>query len=472
VIGSYQVNADNRGLLTLTTLNSDGTPNTNRTYAIALAALAGSASTSASASMTEHDDNTLLSGTRGTGTILAQNPIAIASGLTGTYAFGVEGDSPCLPTCTINLTPGPIAQVGIFTAGGGTLSNGLTDANMGATKVSSSLLTGSYGAADANGRVRLTLNTTGITATGYPTDFAAYVVDADHVFLLSTDKHSAFAMLSGTAQLQTQSSFSSSDLNGGFVGYENSIPNPGLFGIGLNNVLNFSTASVFQAAGSSTACNVKHVDTGGVSALVSNLTSILTPTGLANLQGLITAFGTTGSTSSSVASNGRMNLAYPPAPFAIQLILNLLGLNAGVPPRVAYLSSPLQGYMLETGYAALGHIEPQGPAFSASLADLNGTYTYGTTPPASAISTNTSGTFTPNGTGSLTQTVDLSLGIGSINLLQLGITTTGTYTLNSADGRFLINGLNPVIYEISPNRFVLVDTNALTTSPVVNILQK
>jgi len=142
-------------------------------------------------------------------------------------------------------------------------------------------------------------------------------------------------------------------------------------------------------------------------------------------------------------------------------------------PRVAYLTAPNQGYFLETGYAALGYIEAQ-TSTTASLADLTGTYTYGTVTPSSAVSTNTSGVFTADGAGNQTQTVDLSLGVGSINLLQLGVASSGTYTLSSPAslGRFRINNVNPVLYEISPNRFVLVDTSALVTSPAVNILQK
>jgi len=476
LVGSYQVNADNRGFITLTTLNPDGTPNTSHTYAIALAAPASGTTTSAQATITEHDDDALLSGTRGSGTILAQNTTAVSQGLSGSYAFGLEGDTPCLPTCALNLVGGPVAQVGVFMASGGTISNGLTDANIGATVTANSPLTGNYMVTpDANGRVPLTLNTVDITpaeASSYPTDYVAYVVDANRAFLVSTDKHSSFILLSGTAQLQTQSAFSNASINGGLVGYENAITNPGLLGTTLQNVANLSTATIFQEGGSGNGnCNINSVDTGGTSSLVSGLTGILGS--LTGLNALLGAADTTGAATCAVAVNGRGVLAYSPPSGLIAIILQGLGLSTGLAPRVAYLTAPNQGYFLETGYAALGHIEAQ-TSTTVSLADLTGTYTYGTVTPSSAVSTNTSGVFTADGAGNQTQTVDLSLGVGSINLLQLGVASSGTYTLSSPAslGRFRINNVNPVLYEIAPNRFVLVDTSALVTSPAVNILQK
>ena len=65
--------------------------------------------------------------------------------------------------------------------------------------------------------------------------------------------------------------------------------------------------------------------------------------------------------------------------------------------------------------------------------------------------------------------------MGTINVLQLGVTHNETYTAPDAtSGRFLLHDTTvvdtSVVYVISPGRFVLLDTNALTTSPSVNVL--
>ena len=59
-------------------------------------------------------------------------------------------------------------------------------------------------------------------------------------------------------------------------------------------------------------------------------------------------------------------------------------------------------------------------------------------------------------------------------MLQLGVTHNETYTMPDGSGRFLLNDTTvvdtSVVYVLSPGRFVLLDTNPLTTSPSVNIL--
>ena len=76
----------------------------------------------------------------------------------------------------------------------------------------------------------------------------------------------------------------------------------------------------------------------------------------------------------------------------------------------------------------------------------------------------------PNGAGNATTTTDTNIGVGTINVLQTDVTNTSTYHLtNAADGRFVFN-TTVVLYEIEPGRFVLVDTNALTTSPGISLL--
>jgi hypothetical protein len=135
---------------------------------------------------------------------------------------------------------------------------------------------------------------------------------------------------------------------------------------------------------------------------------------------------------------------------------------------VFYLISPDRGYFLETGYAGLGNFEPQtGAPFSN--ATFKGTFVYGTAPASTLASVNGSGTITANGAGSATSTLDLNVGVGTVNLLELGVSSTSSYSLTDATaGRYAYG--TSVLYAISPTRFVLLDTGILSTSPSVALL--
>jgi hypothetical protein len=71
-----------------------------------------------------------------------------------------------------------------------------------------------------------------------------------------------------------------------------------------------------------------------------------------------------------------------------------------------------------------------------------------------------------------TTTLDMNVGVGTINVIELGQTWTQPYTApNATSGRFTLGAAgNIVIYAINPSRFVLLDTNPLTTSPSVAVL--
>ena len=99
-LGTYTLGTDNRGYMTITRLNADGTTGGSSTYAITAKAPVTPATVATQVDMIEFDDNGL-QGTRGSGTMLAQQPVAFSAGLKGSYAFGLSGDTPCLPTCTV-----------------------------------------------------------------------------------------------------------------------------------------------------------------------------------------------------------------------------------------------------------------------------------------------------------------------------------------------------------------------------------
>ena len=468
-LGTYTLDANSRGYMTITTLNSDGTTGASSTYAITAKAPVPPGTVTTEVAMIEFDDNGLV-GTRGSGTMLAQQPVAFSAGLDGSYAFGLSGDTPCLPACTIGIIAGPAAAVGQFsTDGTSLLTGGTSDANIATTNYANETLTGSYGLADGNGRVQLAMNTAG-TPGAYPSDFAVYLVSANQAFLMSIDKHSTYVLLAGTTQLQTQTTFSNESMSGAVIGYENAQSDPGLLSTTLQNVLNVSMATIFRAVGDPAVgtCNFTNVDVAGLTALINQLTGL--GGNNADLNALLGTYQSTGSSTCMVAANGRGVLNYPDPDLALINALELLGLpTTPPPPREFYLVSPGSGYFLETGYAGLGRFEPQ-TGSPYTLASLNGTYVYASLPAASLASINTSGIFTADGAGDATTLSDMNIGIGTFNVLKTDVANTSTYHLTDAiAGRFIYN-TTVVIYEIAPGRFVLVDINPLTTSPSISLL--
>ena len=467
-LGTYTVGTDRRGSIAFTQLNANGTTGATTIYAISLRAPVAPATTASTGSLVEFDSDQL-AGTKGTGTLLAQTASAITAGLNGSYAYGVTGDTPCLPACTVGLAAGPAAGVGQFNAAGGVITTGTADTNVAALNFPNSTLSGTYAAADGNGRVQLTLNTSGLAGTFYPTDYAAYIVDANRLLLMSTDKHSAFILQAGTATLQTQATFSSASLAAPFVGYENSPVNPGLVGQTLQNVLNLSTATVFRGTGNGNGtCTVTNVDQGGTVGLVNTLTAL--GSNNAVLNALLGTYQSLGNANCAVASNGRVLMNYPNPSTLLSPVLTLLGLaNTPPAPRAVYLVSPNAGYFLETGYAGLGTLEAQvGSPFT--LATLNGMFVYSTIPASSVATIDSSGVFTADGAGHTTSTLDENVGVGTINVLQLGVTGSANYSLtDAAAGRYLL-GTSRVIYAINAGRFVLLETDLVSTSPYIALL--
>lgn len=472
LLGTYTVGGDGRGSIAITVLNANGTTGATTVYAIALRTPVAPATAANRGTLIEYDGNQL-AGTKGTGTLLAQAPAAITAGLNGSYAFGVSGDTPCLPTCTLSLlTAGPVVEVGQFTTAGGAITGGTADTNAAAVNFPNSTLSGTYAGADGNGRVQLTMNTSRLAGSAYPTDFAVYIVDANNAFVMSTDKHSAFVLQAGTARLQTQATFTNASLGAPYVGYENAQANPGLVsGTVLQSVLNFSSATIFEGVGNGDGtCTTRSVTNAGLTGLVNGLTGVVGGTGL--LPGILGSYTSTGTSNCTVATNGRAVLNYaPPA----SLLGGLLG-NATPAPRVAYLVSPNTGYFLETSYAGLGMVEAQtGAPFS--LATLDGTFVYATIPASTLATIDASGVFTADGAGHTTSTLDENTGVGTLNVLQLGVAGSATYTLTPQPspydpaqvGEYTLSD-GTVIYAIAPGRFVLLNPGPVSTSPYIALL--
>lgn len=473
LLGTYTLGSDDRGTLVVSTFNADGSVADTTTYAIAVKAPVSPATTTVRGSMIESNDG-LLAGQRGTGTFLQQTATAFSTGLSGSYAFGLQGDTPCFPACTANLQAGPVATVGQITTASGGQIGGETDTNTAQINFPMAPLSGTYGAADTNGRVQLSLTNPNIPYASYPSDFAVYMVNANQALVMSTDKHSAYILLAGSMTSQTAATFSNASLSGQYVGYENAPTNPGLAGVALQNVINLSTATIFQGTANSTGtCTTNYVEQGGTTALINGLSG--QGSGSQVLNALLGTYASTGNSDCTVGANGRAVINYPIPTNIITGLPPVIGLPPVVAPsltppapRVAYLTDTNAGYFLETGYAGLGNLEQQtGQPFS--LLTLNGTYVYGTTPAAAAATLDASGSFTANGAGQASYIFDESVLAGTLNVVTLGVTGSGPYALPDAqNGRFTFG--TDVIFAISPTRFVLVDKSALTTSPSVALI--
>jgi hypothetical protein len=209
--GSYSVGADNNGLLTTNALiTSGGTGSHALQFAIALTNAGEPANPAQQFRMVEVDDvGASPSGMHSSGNCyLATTAAFAASTISGkSFAFGLQGE---------NGSGTPKAKVGRFSASGGNIPSGYLDG----MKVSDSgdnggAFTGSYTApSTTTGRFTLTITPTG--GSGSAT-FAAYIIDANRMFLLETGGDSG--VQAGDMRKQQQTSYSGANLDGPFVVY-------------------------------------------------------------------------------------------------------------------------------------------------------------------------------------------------------------------------------------------------------------
>jgi hypothetical protein len=219
--GTYSIGADNNGVATSNwTLTSGGTASGTNQYAIALT---NATSPAQQFRMVEIDDlGATPSGKHGTtNCYLAATSAFAASTIGGNgFAFGIQGE---------NGSGTPKASVARFSAGtesptggtggspGGSITNGYLD-GMRADQTSDNggAFTGSYTApSPATGRFTLAITPTG----GGSATFAAYIIDANRMFLLETAGDSGLQAGDMRTQLNT-STYSTAGLTGAFVTYE------------------------------------------------------------------------------------------------------------------------------------------------------------------------------------------------------------------------------------------------------------
>jgi hypothetical protein len=225
--GSYTVNADGRGTLTLNVTSNGGPATIN--FAIVLT------STSDGLMIDETAGGTQAS--TGSGNFILQNKAAFGiSNISGPYVFdfsGLDGTQP----------PSPESLVGQFNATNtGIITTGFEDGNDGGALNSASMAPGTLTADQAN------MATSGRgTAVIEGQSYAFYIVDSTRVRFISINSTGIGPMLTGDAVLQSNIPTSLSAINGGFaflVG--GSSANGGLTRVGRFTVTNGALSKILM----------------------------------------------------------------------------------------------------------------------------------------------------------------------------------------------------------------------------------
>ncbi len=393
ITGTYSVGADGRGTLNLN--NSIG----QFQFAIALRAMNNGV-------LNEVDSGVVAA----TGDLEAQTSPAAPA---GNYAFGFSGSG---------LGCGAVDSAGIFNMSGSTIG-GVQDVNCGGTIIKSQTVTGSYGAIDALGRGTGSFSgsTTGSANMIY------YVVSAGRFRFLADP--SAATFLLGSADLQTQSAFASTDFNGSYVISSSANTNAGV---------SYTLIQINASGGNVSSGYFDVNDTGNQgSAALSGSYSL-------SANGYIT---------------GTWNVSNSSLPFAM------------------YLFSPTQGYYLDerTTVVGGGNIYAQSSTVTtnAAWAGSYATKQFGYFVVNGLLNNNNatgvSGQISADGNGVLAGTLDLN----DPNGVSIGQTLQGTYSVGSvAPGRTTLSittafeGTRSYVgYIVDQNRVLLLETdNNLTSS--------
>jgi hypothetical protein len=221
--GSFSINTDNSGIVTLTSAPS-GSDNTGNTTSWALA-IDSSASPAPQFRMIEIDSDPSSKGAQhGSGNCYLANPTSFATSTAtqNSFAMGMNGASG--NNNSSSGTPTPKAAVGRFTLSGtgtsssGTISNGYIEmAKGGNTTVEPTAFTGTYTSPDStSGKMTFAINTGNGSVT-----MAVYGIDANRAFIL--DVSDGDGLLAGNVRFQHQTTYTGANLNGAFVLYQQGV---------------------------------------------------------------------------------------------------------------------------------------------------------------------------------------------------------------------------------------------------------
>lgn len=215
VTGTYSVDNNRVGVISLTSTNGDGD---EYNYQITLEG-ATTAATGFQMLESETDDVDDIVQI-GSGAMLLQTAGQTQSTLNGNYVFGVQGQTCYGSGCTQSTT-GDLFAAGVLAAdGAGTFgTTGEADIATGFDTDNAVTVSGTYGAPDSNGRSTATLTATNYTQGALPAGYVIYTANASTAFLLSTDQSSsteAAALLYGEMNAQS-GTFGSTSLAGNYV---------------------------------------------------------------------------------------------------------------------------------------------------------------------------------------------------------------------------------------------------------------
>jgi len=440
-LGTYTIGAKRQGLVTISTFNTDGTIAATNTYTIEGSASTGTSEGSTSTASLPADGEA--------GSMILQDRTTLAQGMTGSFALGLQGETPCQVNCTAGTLSGTVAQVGQFVGeANGAISSGVGDAMIASTNIPQANLSGKYGKADLNGRVELTLALAGAPADTYPTKYAAYMLNAQQAFILSEADHSSHILLAGSAQRQSEGGFSDAALSGALLGYVTSAADASALKVSPHVVAGSSVSTILRVAASGDGrCTVTNTDNGGLETLLKKATSAGTDASV--ISAVRTAAQSTGQASCQVSANGRG-------------VLDLPLTSTTSKTRTIYLTAANRGYFLDTSYAALGKFEPQ-MTETTSIAAFDGSYLVG----ALSVTANTAagnlGTITADGTGVATVITNIPT---SASTAAPATPRSLNYTVTDATtGRFAFLPGSMTFYQASPNRFIALNTDPTMDSP-------
>jgi Putative Ig domain len=417
--GTYTLGTDGRGQLTFTSLS--GSPTYD--FAIDTAGVFGR--------MIEADK----SGIQGSGQLKQQSSgfaTCTSSTINADYAFGISGYS----SSAGGFLPGPIALAGRFTATGGNLENGETDANIPGQVFPQVVLSGSYGTTSSSARCTALL--TPVSSTLPNMTFSVYPVSSSEAFLVETDNVSSSAsstpfLTVGSLRSQSPGYPFPSSLSGGFV---------------TGSSIGALTGQFFSSAGA-------YVPDVAV-------VSITTTTGSPNFNIALTE-NQGGTVIPATASAGQFIQPDSYGRVATD------GLDQQINP-VFYTISGNEafcvGAVINNPFSGVFDAQSAGP-FSA--ATIEGSFIEGTSAPPINSVPNLSGVLAFDGVSSVSGTEDESTLSGQA--------VAGTYALTSTgatDGSGTMTLTSPAVFDgsfyiVSPTKVVMVSTTAGAT-PVIIVI--
>jgi len=378
--------------------------------------------------LTEFDDTQAGTGQSGgamaSGIAKLQTASFSSAYLEQSFAFGLEGETPCTnynstnPTCAQTVAPfGPLAAAGTLTGTSGTALSGKLDAAGVGTSYNNIAFTGTWTApfSTLGGRGFLTLNYTGTPFPVPPTHFAYFPVSNSEFFFISIDSHATTSLLSGDALAQT-GPFTNNTFFQDFVGTE-SVASGG------------DGQSVY---GSTVKSTVRFIDSNGATAVMATDE---------NNAGTLSQLTIQGPSTYTVDSAGRTTFT-----------------QAGLP--VYYLVSPTQGFGLEQPAAgkASGLITlTYQPTNVFSTSSLSGTYAFSNLS-VPVQNTTADGLLTSDGISAGTITADEVSSNGLLSSPSQSLSYTmpngGRGTLTLADGTGYI------LWLLSPTQWIALPTGS------------